>query len=71
MSSKLMIGPTGDGRTSDMRAPINAALPETALWWVYEPVNGASTMVHMDEGFQATAFPKGHGFGDGQATSCL
>jgi hypothetical protein len=56
MSSKLMI----------------AALPETTLRWVCDPVaEGAKTTAQKDGGSRATTGPISSGFGDDRATLFL
>jgi predicted dehydrogenase len=72
MSSKLMIGLTGTGRTGQVHAASIAALPETTLGWVCDPVvEGAKTTAQKHEDARATTDPTRPGFEDGRATLTL
>jgi myo-inositol 2-dehydrogenase / D-chiro-inositol 1-dehydrogenase len=72
MSSKLMIGLTGTSRAGQLHASIIAALPETTLRWVCDPVvEGAKTAAQKHQGSPATTDPTSPGFGDGRATLIL
>ena len=69
MSIKLMIGLTDSGRTGQVHAASIAALPETILHSVRDPVvEGAETTAQKHEGSQATTDPISSGFGDDRAT---
>jgi len=72
MSIKLMIGLTGNGRTGHVHAASIAALPETTLGWVCDPVvEGAKTTAQKHEDARASTDPTSSGFGDDRATLIL
>ena len=72
MSSKLMIGPTGTGRTGQVHTESIAALPETTLRWTCDPVgDGARTTAQKHEGSRATSDSTSPCLGDDRATTHL